>query len=116
MQSETPLHGRQHERAPIDVLVNHIVGDQTHLARTRDLSTGGASFYQVLAPRLACGASVSLEMRLPNSDDIIVAKGVVVRDERREGGDCLGLRFTDLSERDRQRIAAFVASHSSESL
>jgi c-di-GMP-binding flagellar brake protein YcgR len=100
---------RRFARAPIDLYVNKIVGDEPHLMRTRDISAGGVYVYKLLEPDLGDCEHVGLEMKLPNTDDIIWAVGKVVR-ENDSDADGLAIRFVRIAESDRKLIEDYVAS------
>jgi len=124
MVSETSLGQRRHDRVRVDLYVNEVVGDQVHMARTRDLSEDGASLYRLLAPNIPEGTRLGLELRLPNSDEVIWATADVIRDvvdggqDKDAGGregagqanEYLALSFAAISREDRERIRRFVAS------
>ena len=101
--------GRRHERAVLDQYVNKIVGDEPRLVRTRDISESGVFLYKLLEPEIPGSDFVGLEMRLPNSEDVIWAVGQVVRAEKRENNDGLAVRFVRIAESDRKIIAEYIA-------
>jgi hypothetical protein len=105
---ERPI-GRKFERAELDLYVNKIVGDEPHLVRVRDISGGGVYLWKLLEPELE-GQHVGIEMKLPNSDEIIWAVGQVVREHTEEGVLGQGVRFVRIAESDRRLIEDFVAT------
>lgn len=103
-------HNRTHDRAAVDVYMNKIVGDEPRLVRTRDISETGLFMYKLLEPEASGVEVVGLEMKLPNSEDVIWAVGHIVRAEKRDDGDGFAVRFVRMAEADRKIIADFVAS------
>ncbi|MBC7793175.1 MAG: PilZ domain-containing protein, partial [Clostridia bacterium] len=71
---------RQHRRADLDVYVNKIVGDEPHMVRVRDISESGMFLYRLLEPETDASGYVGLEIKLPETEDVIWAVGEVVRD------------------------------------
>lgn len=104
----TSEQNRKHERATLDQYVNKIVGDEPRLVRTRDISESGVFFYKLLEPEVPSSDFVGLEMKLPNSEEVIWAVGQVVRAEKRDDNDGLAVRFVRISESDRQIIADYI--------
>ena len=102
---------RRSKRAPLDMYVNKIMGDEPHLMRTRDISADGLYVYKLLEPNLANAAHVGIEMKLPNSDEVIWALGEVVRNDAESGVDGLAIRFVRLAAADRQLIEQYVDSY-----
>ncbi len=107
MDTQKENRVRQFERAGLDLYVNKIIGNEPHLARVRDISVGGVYLYKLLEPELAPGTMVGLELKLPNSDDVIWAVGEVVREEGTlaDGG---AIQFLRIAEHDRQLIRDYV--------
>ena len=108
--SNTTSVSRKFERAPLDLYVNKIVGDEPHLMRTRDISAGGIYVYKLLEPTLLANDHVGLELKLPTSDDIIWAVGKVVRQYQATDTDGLAINFVRIAESDRQLIEDYVSS------
>ena len=98
---------RRHARAPLDLYINKIVGDEPRLVRTRDISESGLYLFKLLEPELE-GEFVGLEMKLPNADDVIWAVGQIVREEKPEDG--LAIRFVRMTAGDRKVIAEYIAT------
>ncbi len=108
MMTSTP--GRKHERAALDAYINKIVGDEPRLVRTRDISETGLFLYKLLEPEVDGVDYVGLEMKLPNSDEVIWAVGQIVRQEACKDTDGVAVRFIRLSEGDRKIIADYIAT------
>lgn len=104
--------GRRHERAALDLYINKIIGDEPRLVRTRDISESGLYLYKLLEPVIPGVDYVGLEMKLPNSEEIIWAVGQIVRQEKRDQNDGLAVRFVRLAEADRKIIADYIAGMS----
>lgn len=56
------------------------------------------------------GSIVAISLQLPSEAKPIAIAGRVVRVDMREGASGMGIRFTDLSWRSRQRLARFIES------
>jgi hypothetical protein len=106
---ETKKPDREHERTTFDQYINKIVGDEPRLVRTRDISESGLFLYKLLEPEMPTPEFVGLEMQLPNSHDVIWAVGQVVRAEKRDDVDGVGVRFVRMAETDRKLIADYIA-------
>lgn len=104
----TSNSNRKHERVALDQYVNKIIGDEPRLVRTRDISETGVFLYKLLEPEMTNNDFVGLEMKLPNSDDIIWAVGQVVRAETRDSANGLAVRFVRIAETDRKIIADYI--------
>ncbi|MBI5510154.1 MAG: PilZ domain-containing protein [Deltaproteobacteria bacterium] len=102
---------RRYERAHLDLYVNKIIGDEPHLARVRDISMGGVYLYKLLEPEVPTG-QIGLEIKLPNSDDVIWAVGEVVRQDDSAWADGVAVRFVRIAEHDRELIKSYVESTS----
>ena len=111
----TSEQGRKHDRATLDQYVNKIVGDEPRLVRTRDISESGVFLYKLLEPEVPTSDFVGLEMKLPNSEEVIWAVGQVVRTEKRDETDGLAVRFVRISASDRQIIADYITSSAASS-
>ncbi|MBN1962518.1 MAG: PilZ domain-containing protein [Deltaproteobacteria bacterium] len=106
----TSEHHRKNERAALDLYVNKIVGDEPHLVRIRDISESGVYFYKLLEPEINSSEFVGLEMKLPNSEEVIWAVGEVVRLDKRNDNDGTAVRFVRISESDRRIISDYIIS------
>jgi hypothetical protein len=106
----TGEQGRKHDRATLDQYVNKIVGDEPRLVRTRDISESGVFLYKLLEPEVPTSDFIGLEMKLPNSEEVIWAVGQIVRTEKRDETDGLAVRFVRISASDRQIIADYITS------
>jgi hypothetical protein len=104
--------GRKHERARLDLYINKIVGDEPRLVRTRDISEGGLYLYKLLEPEAGGVDFIGLEMKLPNSEDVIWAVGQVVREEKCQETEGMAVRFVRLAETDRKIISDYIAGAS----
>lgn len=99
---------RQFARAQLDLYINKIVGDEPHLVRVRDISAGGVYLYKLLEPTMGANRQqVGLELKLPNSEDVIWAIGEVVREEG-AASDGTAIRFVRIAEHDRLLIQEYV--------
>ena len=105
---------RQFRRASLDLYVNKIVGDEPHLVRVRDISAGGLYLWKLLEPSMLRNRQVGLELKLPNSEDVIWAVGEIVREDDGQATDGVAIRFVRIAEHDRQIIQDYVASIASQ--
>ena len=99
---------RRQQRAPLDIFLNKIVGDEPFMCRSRDISTGGIYLSSLIEPELE-GREVHLEFALPGSREVIWASGEIVRDIGDDGREGSGIRFTAMPDRYRTMIAAYVS-------
>ena len=106
--AEPVASGRRFHRARLDLYLNRIIGDEPYLARARDISVGGIYLFKLIEPHMAPTDEVGLELKLPDSDEIIWATGQVVREEERHGTPGIALRFVRLAEQHRRLIHDYV--------
>jgi c-di-GMP-binding flagellar brake protein YcgR len=106
--SNTQSTQRRHERAELDIFANKIIGDEPHLTRVRDISAGGVFLYKLLEPEVDQGQPIGLEIMLPNAADVIWAVGEIARTESCADTTGVAVRFTRISETDREMIESFV--------
>lgn len=107
---DTNKPARKHERASLDLYINKIVGDEPHLVRVRDISAGGLYLYKLLEPLTDAEGHVGLEMKLPNSEEIIWAVGQVVREDLAANSDGMAIRFVRIAESDKKLIEDYVTT------
>ena len=99
---------RQFARARVDLYVNKVTGDTQHVARVRDLSVGGMYLTKLLEPESDM-QEFNVEMQIPGREDVIwAAVKVVRREEHADQSVGYGVRFSRLSESDRQAISEYV--------
>jgi len=102
------IHGGipNRRKAPRVPLATQIyIDDSMALAYSRDLSEGGI-FIETKVPG-KIGAKIDLRFHLSENDPVIIAKGVVRYHVPRLG---MGVQFTELSDKDGERIAAYIAN------
>jgi c-di-GMP-binding flagellar brake protein YcgR len=95
-------------RKPLDIYMNKYVGQDAFMVRTADISTSGIYLHKLIEPELDDGTSVSLEFQLPESEDVIWARGVVMRESKRWGAGGVGIWFSILPEGYRKQIERFI--------
>ena len=95
-------------RKPLDVYLNKVIEDEPYMVRSSDISTSGIYLHKLIEPELDEGTMVSLEFMLPNSDEVLWARGTVMRETRRWGTDGLGIWFTILPKAYRRIIEDYV--------
>ena len=91
-------------RAPLDLWVEEVKGDELYFRRTGNVSRGGISFEQAIPHRV--GTRVRLRFALPTGAVIDVAAEVVSASVDDTLG--MGLRFVDVDAASAVAIAAFV--------
>ncbi len=99
---------RVDDRRPLDVYMNKYIGEEPFMVRSADISTTGVYMHKLIEPDLPEGTMVSLEFELPGSDEVIWARGTVMREGRRWGTDGVGVWFTILPAGYRRMIEEFV--------
>lgn len=100
------IHGKTGNRrkAPRVPLATQIyIGDSMALAFSRDLSVGGI-FVDIKEP-CRIGTRLDLRFHLTENDPVIIARGEVRYLVPKLG---MGVQFSEISDKDRKRIAAFV--------
>jgi hypothetical protein len=107
MQVENRLDGRRN----VDMFLNKFIGDEPFMVRASDISTTGIYLNKLIEPDLPEGTMVSLEFMLPNSNEVIWARGTVMRETRRWGAEGEGIWFTILPTHFRRMIEEFVTVH-----
>jgi uncharacterized protein (TIGR02266 family) len=101
---------RAHPRVRLHTTINLTSQSNFYTGLTGDISEGGVfvATHNVFSP----GTSVDLEFTLPDNGGAIIARGEVrwaaEYNELSDGPPGLGIKFLDLSERDRARIERFV--------
>ncbi len=104
------LEKRVETRRNLDIYLNKYVGDEPYMVRSADISPTGIYLTKLIEPDLPEGSMVSLEFELPNSSEVIWARGAVVRDASRWGSDGVGVWFTIIPEGYRRIIEDFVSA------
>lgn len=96
------------DRKSLDVYMNKYIGDEPYMVRSADISPTGIYLHKLIEPDLPEGTMVSLEFQLPSSEEVIWARGTVMRESKRWGTDGLGIWFTIVPERYRSLIDEYV--------
>ncbi len=109
MQTEG-MEQRVEGRKPLDVYLNKFIGEEPYMTRSADISPTGIYLHKLIEPDLDEGSMVSLEFQLPGSQEVIWARGTVMRDGRRWGTEGIGVWFTILPRMYRSMIEAYVAA------
>lgn len=102
-----PSEHRKSPRAPLDVYLNKVVGEDLFMCRATDISAEGIYLSSLIEPDWD-GSRVALEFALPGSQEVIWAGGEVVRDGLRGQAEGAGIRFTALPDRYRRLIEDYV--------
>jgi hypothetical protein len=101
---------RMETRKPLDIYLNKFIDDEPYMVRSADISRDGIYLTKLIEPDLPEGSMVSLEFMLPNSDEILWARGAIMREGRRWGADGAGIWFTIMPEGYRKLVEDFVVS------
>jgi hypothetical protein len=102
------FENRVEPRKPLDVYLNKLIEDEPYMVRSSDISTTGIYLHKLIEPDLDEGTMVSLEFMLPNSDEVLWARGTVMRESQRWGTDGLGIWFTIIPNAYRRVIEDYV--------
>ncbi|MBW2702320.1 MAG: PilZ domain-containing protein [Deltaproteobacteria bacterium] len=105
---ENKFEKRIDDRKPVDILLNKYMADEPYTVRAADISTNGMYLHKLIEPGLEEGSMVSLEFQLPNSNEVIWARGTVMRESKRWGCDGVGIWFTIVPQTYRKQIEDFV--------
>ena len=95
-------------RKPVDVYMNKFIGEEPYMVRSSDISMNGIYVTKLIEPEVDEGSMVSLEFKLPNSDEVIWARGTVMREGRRWGADGVGVWFTILPDTYKKVIEEYL--------
>ncbi len=101
---------RRLPRAPLNVYLNKFFRESPYMCRAVDVSEEAVYLARLLEPRFH-GREVCLEFALPGCDEILWARGLIVRDGLRRGGEGSAIRFTVLPEAYRRMIRDYVQRH-----
>ncbi len=102
------LERRKSERADLVVRVEYRTVDELFTEFARNINEGGL-FVETETPH-PTGTAVSLQFRIPGSDDPLDVEGRVVRTQEGESGESpgMGIEFDDLDRQARERINQLV--------
>ncbi|HUB09782.1 MAG TPA: PilZ domain-containing protein [Myxococcales bacterium] len=99
---------RRRPRAPLNVLLNKVFGESMFMCHAADISEDGIFLSRLLEPAFE-GREVSLEFALPGEDEILWARGKIVREgHHRRRCEGAAVRFTILPELYRDKIRGYV--------
>jgi hypothetical protein len=104
----TELERRIDERRPVDIYLNKYVSDHPFMVRSADISSTGIYLHRLIEPDLPEGSMVSLEFQLPDTEEVIWARGTVMREASRWGTAGVGVWFTILPGSYRRLIEDYV--------
>ncbi len=96
---------RRDPRRPIDILLNKYVGGQPHVCRGVNISRGGMLNHKVLEPDVP-HLSVTVELELPGSPEVLCLEGVVLGADR--DSRAMAIRFLRMPQRIAQLIERFI--------
>ena len=103
------IERRKTPRADVIVRVDYQTVDQLFSEFARNINEGGI-FIETDVPEKP-GSTVTLQFKLPGSDELIEVRGTVVRSEaENDASDSpgMGIEFGDLNDTSRQRINEIV--------
>lgn len=102
---------REHPRIPILVDVSFSVDKNSYTGSARDISKGGILIESdTLFLR---GKMISLMLTMPDSNKVVEAEGMVVREVKGMAGNrCgMGIKFTDVTLEGRRAISDYIRAH-----
>jgi hypothetical protein len=102
------FENRVMNRKSMDVYLNKFIDDEPYMVRSSDISPTGIYLTKLIEPNLPEGSMVSLEFQLPDSPEVIWARGTVMREGSRWGADGTGIWFTIIPDGYRRLIQEFV--------
>lgn len=105
------IENRIEPRRRCDIYLNKFMGDEPFMVRADNISATGIYLHKLIEPDLPDGSIVSLEFQLPGSEEVIWARGAVVREGQFWGAGGVGIFFTTLPGRYRDLIESFVSSN-----
>ena len=100
---------RESKRVPLNIYANKIVDHEPHLTRVRDISPEGVYLYRLLEPEIPTTKPIGLEIKLPETSNVIWAVGRVVRHDPDEHTNGVAVRFTHIAAADRKLIEDYIA-------
>lgn len=95
-------------RVPIDIWVEESREGELYYQRTANISEGGL-FFEKTVPHPK-GTVVNLKFTLPNQSEPIQVKGEIVNLPNDADGLGMGIKFLDLTEKQRQAILEYINS------
>mgnify|MGYP002725909677 CR=1 FL=1 len=102
---------RDFVRAPFELWMEEITGEEVYFRRTGNISQGGAYFDNAIPHKI--GTEIILKFTLPGDDKQVVAKGKVVSTTKNTNGLGMGVEFTSIEDDGRERINIFFNNLSS---
>jgi hypothetical protein len=99
---------RVEPRRSLDIYLNKFMDDEPYMVRSADISSTGIYLHKLIEPDVPDGTMVSLEFKLPNSDEVIWARGTVMREARYWGTHGVGIWFTIIPKTYRVLIEAYI--------
>ncbi len=102
------FENRCEPRRPLDVYLNKFMDEEPYMVRSSDISSTGIYLHKLIEPEVPDGTMVSLEFRLPNSQEVIWARGTVMREGQFWGAQGVGIWFTILPRKYRELIEDYI--------
>lgn len=100
---------RRDPRRPIDILLNKYIDGQPHVCRAVNISRGGMLVHKVLEPEVP-HLSVTVELELPGSQEVLCLEAVVLGAERYSRS--MAIRFVRMPPRIALQIERFISGQS----
>ena len=110
MDQNLSVEERSEPRKPLDVYLNKFTDDEPFMVRSADISRSGIYVHKLIEPELSESSTVSLELKLPNSEEVIWARGAIVREGKRWGAEGVGIFFTVIPDGYRRLIEQYVST------
>lgn len=104
----TEQNRRQNQRAQIAVAVRRRVGRRVYLCQAANISVDGMFMAQVRDGLPALPRKCWVEFSLPGTQEVIAARGVVVRQEAHSKFLLTGVRFASIAPSHRRMIEEYV--------
>jgi len=97
---------RTSQRVKIEMWVEETSARELYFQRSANISVGGVFLDRTIPHPL--GTVVNLQFTLPDDSHPVRVKGVTVNIGETSQDLGMGIRFTDLSEHDRQRLVTYI--------
>ena len=104
------FENRVEPRRNLDIYMNKFMDEEPYMVRTEDISSTGIYLHKLIEPDIPEGTMVSLEFRLPNSNEVIWARGTVMREAQHWGAHGVGIWFTIIPQTYRTLINEYINS------
>jgi hypothetical protein len=110
VMESSQFENRVEPRRNLDIYMNKFMEEEPYMVRAADISSTGIYLHKLIEPDIPEGTMVSLEFRLPNSDEVIWARGTVMREAQYWGAKGVGIWFTIIPQTYRTLINEYITS------